>query len=184
MLRALRVPFRCIVADYLEDNRGSLPPRRLVLRHAHAKVRAVAPRVRHGVIVGADTLVAIGTTVFGKPRSRRDAVRMLRALQGRSHYVYTGVVVLDRATQRWRTAVVRTRVTMRPLTDADIARYCTLVNPLDKAGGYAIQEAGGIIIARIAGCYYNVLGFPVATLEDLLRSLGYSLMGAPRGQAL
>ena len=185
MMRALRVPFRCVVGDDEEDNQARLRPQALVVRHARAKVAAVAARVRRGVLVGADTLVVLGTQVFGKPRSRAEAYRMLRALQGRTHNVYTGVALLDCATRRWRTAHVRTQVTMRPLTTREMTRYFALVNPFDKAGAYAIQEAGGIVIERINGCYYNVLGFPVATVETLLRSLGYSLMarahaGTPR----
>jgi septum formation protein len=140
----------------------------------------VAARVRRGVLVGADTVVVLGTQVFGKPRSRREAYRMLRALQGRTHSVYTGVALRDCATQRWRTAHVHTRVTMRPLTTHEMTRYFALVNPLDKAGAYAIQEAGGIVIERINGCYYNVLGFPVAMVETLLRTLGYSLLVTAR----
>jgi len=176
MLRALRVPFRCVVGACEEDNQARLRPHALVVRHARAKVAAAAARVRRGVLVGADTLVVLGRQVFGKPRSRQEAYRMLRALAGRTHAVYTGVAMLDCATQRWRTAHVRTRVTMRPLTTREITRYFALVNPFDKAGAYAIQEAGGIVIERINGCYYNVLGFPVATVETLLRTLGYSLM--------
>ncbi len=180
LLRVLRVPFRCVVGADEEDNQTQLRPHALVVRHARAKVAAVAARVRRGVLVGADTLVVQGTQVFGKPRSRNEAYRMLRALEGRSHSVYTGVAVLDCATQRWRTAHVRTRVTMRALTTREMTRYFSLVNPLDKAGAYAIQEAGGIVIERINGCYYNVLGFPVATVETLLRTLGYSLMISAR----
>ncbi|NLF38025.1 Maf-like protein, partial [bacterium] len=81
----------------------------------------------------------------------------------------------DVARGQWLVDYVRTRVSMRALTDAEIARYFSLVNPLDKAGAYAIQEAGGLIIDRIDGCYYNVLGFPVAKVDDMLKEWGHTL---------
>ncbi len=180
MLRAVRAPFRSVAVSYREDNQSGRRPHTLVMRHARAKAAAAAQGLRRGVVVGADTLVWLDGQALGKPRTPLEAQAMLQRLQGRTHAVYTGMALYDARSRRWRVAYVRTLVTMRPLSAHDIRRYLTLIDPLDKAGAYAIQEAGGIVVARIRGCFYNVLGFPVATLEEMLRSLGYSLMASGR----
>lgn len=182
LLAALRVPFTVMQSSYHEPDDPRVSPAALARRHARAKAADVVARGAAGVVVAADTVVALGNTTFGKPRSLAHAYRMLTALQGRTHRVYTAIAVCDTAARAWRSTCVCTRVTMRALSRAEIVRYCALINPLDKAGAYAIQDAGSIIIDRIDGCYYNVMGLPVAALEKLLRSLGYSLFfpgGAP-----
>jgi len=176
LLDALGVPFRAVVSGYHERALRGRTAKAIAVAHARGKAAAVARSVRRGIVVGADTLVWRKGVAYGKPRDMADARRMLRALEGKTHEVHTGLAVCDVARKRWRVASVCTKVTMRPLDAAEIEWYLAKVNPLDKAGAYAIQEAGGIIIERIAGCYYNVIGFPVATLEAMLRALGYSLM--------
>ncbi len=180
LLSALRVPFVVMPSAYHEHDDAAMTPARLARRHARGKAADAVARGARGVVVGADTIVAAGQTMFGKPASLAGAYRMLRALQGRTHRVYTAIAVCDTAARRWRSACVCTRVRMRPLSRAEIQRYCTLIDPLDKAGAYAIQDAGSMIIDRIDGCYYNVMGFPIAALDGLLRRLGYSLF-APEG---
>ena len=175
LLRVVRVPFRVLASGYVEDNSNAKSPSALVMQHARRKAADVAQKVPHGVVVGADTLVYCGRKMYGKPADMPEARRMLRELQGRSHFVYTGLAVCDVDQRQWVVDFARTRVTMRPLTDGEIARYFELIDPLDKAGAYAIQEAGALIIERIDGCYYNVIGFPMAKLDDMLRRLGYTL---------
>jgi septum formation protein len=181
MLRAVHAPFRSVAVHYREDNERGRRPHMLVMRHARAKAAAAAQGLRRGVVIGADTLVWLDGKALGKPRTRHEAQTMLQRLQGRTHAVYTGVALYDARVRRWCVNYVRTMVTMRRLSMHEILHYLTLINPLDKAGAYAIQEAGGIIIERIQGCFYNVLGFPVAMLEEMLQRLGYSLMTPRRG---
>jgi len=180
LMKALGVPFTVVESGYDELNTAARGPRAIVRAHARGKAASVAARVSSGVVIGADTLVWLAGVPYGKPRNLADARRMLRALQGRTHSVHTGLALFDTARTRWVVGDVCTRVTMRPLGPREIDWYLHRVNPLDKAGAYAIQEAGGIIIERISGCYYNVIGFPVATLETMLRRLGHSLVaGVP-----
>jgi septum formation protein len=175
-MRTLGVPFSVVASRYEEMPDIARTPRAIVRAHARGKAADVAPRVRNAVVIGADTIVWLAGTAYGKPRTLADARRMLRALQGRTHTVHTGLAVCDTACGRWIVDSVCTRVTMRPLGPREIDRYFDLVDPLDKAGAYAIQDAGGIIVERIHGCYYNVIGFPIATLETMLRRLDYSLL--------
>jgi septum formation protein len=176
LLDALGVEYEVVVSRYREDTGMKSYPSRVVMLHAQRKVQDVAERVRRGVIVGADTIVYHQRRTYGKPRDRADARRMLRELQGKTHAVYTGLALYDTAQERLAVDYMRTRVVMRKLDDAQIEHYFRMVNPLDKAGGYAIQEAGGVIIERVEGCYYNVIGFPVAKLDEMLRGFGYALL--------
>ena len=145
------------------------------MTHAKNKAADIIGRVKKGVIIGADTLVYKNRTIYGKPKNIDDAHNMLNELQGSTHYVYTALALYDTKQQDWCVDYLRTKVSMRSLTKHDISRYFKLINPLDKAGAYAIQEAGSLIIDRIEGCYYNVLGFPIAKLDEMLNEFGYSL---------
>jgi septum formation protein len=142
---------------------------------AVTKARAVAARMSPGTIVlGADTLVVLAGRPFGKPDSRDEARRMLVALAGQTHEVVTGVAVLLAGSAAELTASVVSHVVMRPYTADEIERYVATPEPYDKAGGYAVQGAGGGLVARVEGCYTNVVGLPLTTTTRLLRSAGLS----------
>ena len=175
MLKLVDVPFEIVVSHYEENNAMKSWPSKIVMTHAKGKVEDVIPNVKNGVIVGADTLVYKDKVIYGKPVDMADAHKMLKELQGKSHYVYTALAIFDTGEKKWVVDYLRTKVFMRPLTKKEISRYFELISPLDKAGSYAIQEAGSIIIDRIEGCYYNVLGFPMAKLDEMMREIGYSL---------
>ena len=135
-----------------------------------------SPRGRGAMrwVVAADTAVVDGDEILGKPADAAEAAAMLRRLRGREHAVLTGVAVLDAATGRLETAVERTAVFMRAFTDEEIAAYVASGDPMDKAGAYAIQNRGFSPVARIEGCYANVVGLPLCTLACMLRALGAS----------
>ena len=122
------------------------------------------------VILAADTVVDLGGTIFGKPDSREDAARMLRALSGKRHSVHTGFCVL--AGEKRLCGVESTSVEFYPLTDGEIADYLETGEPMDKAGAYGIQGRGVILVRRISGDYSNVVGLPVARVGRILRALG------------
>ncbi len=178
MLKLIDVPFEIVVSHYEENNEMKSRPSKIVMTHAKGKVEDVISRTKGGVIVGADTLVYKDRVIYGKPKNMADAHRMLKELQGKTHYVYTALAIFDTNKNKWIVDYLRTKVSMRKLTQKEISRYFELINPLDKAGSYAIQEAGSIIVDRIEGCYYNVLGFPMAKLDEMLREIGYSLFNA------
>jgi len=118
------------------------------------------------VVLGADTTVTIDGLILGKPESERDATDMLRRLSGRRHDVFTGVAVASAAGVQ--SAVERTRVWFHPMTDEDISWYVASGEPVDRAGGYAIQGLASRFIPRIEGSYTNVVGLPVAVVSSIL----------------
>ncbi len=125
------------------------------------------------VVLGTDTLVSLDGQAFGKPRDRAEAARMVARLAGRTHQVFTGVALREISRGRFVSFVEETRVTFLPLDRAGIAAYHALIDPLDKAGGYAAQEHGGKIIARVDGSWTNVMGLPMERLaETLAREFG------------
>jgi septum formation protein len=143
------------------------------LRLAVAKADAVAPRHPGQVVLGADTVVVLAGTVYGKPADLQDAARILGELSGRWHEVLTGVALV-RQQPAWRRAwVCRTRVRFKDLPAASIAAYCALANPLDKAGAYGIQEHGDMLVAEIDGLRSNVVGLPVEEVTAALRADGW-----------
>jgi septum formation protein len=149
---------------------------KIVARLAEAKARAAAESAGEGkpaIIVGADTAVELDGEFFGKPRDAADAREMLSYLSGRTHFVLTGIFVLRLPDGATRSAVERTAVTFAPLDPSEIEAYVTSGEPFDKAGGYAIQGRAGRYIPRIEGCYFNVVGLPLARLHALLSDLGW-----------
>jgi septum formation protein len=118
------------------------------------------------VVLGADTIVVLGDEVLGKPVDETDAARMLRLLSGRTHEVITGVAVAT--SSGVRVTAENTRVTMDPISEEEIREYVASGEPMDKAGAYAIQGLAGRWIPRIEGCYFNVVGLPLATVKKML----------------
>ncbi|MBI1737022.1 MAG: septum formation protein Maf [Candidatus Rokubacteria bacterium] len=149
---------------------GAGPLEAAVAALALAKARAVAASVPGAVVLGADTIVCIGTEVFGKPADAGEAREMLRRLRGRWHEVITGVAAV--AGDREATVSVVSRVLMAGVDDAAIDAYVATGEPLDKAGAYAIQGAGGSLVAGLVGSYTNVIGLPLAETAALLASFG------------
>lgn len=168
LLRQVGCEFAIVTSTVEEDNDCGLPPAELAVAHARAKACDVAARSSpDDVVIGADTIVVLDGRVYGKPRDEADAARMLRELSGREHEVITGVAVA-RGGEAWTDFAV-TAVRFRPLDEAAIARYVSGGEPLGKAGGYAIQGAGALLVEGISGCYANVVGLPLVTLDKLLR---------------
>lgn len=162
------VQFVCDPANGLEAPwDGITPPRDHVLALAIAKASEVSARHPDDLVLAADTIVVQGEQIFGKPRDLVDAKRMLRTLSGGCHQVLTGVAFCRRS-QILRSWVSSSTVHFRDLTDADIDQYCQLVNVLDKAGAYGIQEHGDLIVEGIDGLWSNVVGLPI---EEVINEL-------------
>jgi nucleoside triphosphate pyrophosphatase len=150
-------------------------PQQLVQRLADAKAELVAARaVGPAILIAADTVVALNGQILGKPRSTDEARRMLELFSGRTHSVITGVSLIRLPEMERRQFVETTLVNFAPLTGEDISRYLATEEPYDKAGAYAIQGHAGRYIPRIEGCYFNVVGLPLARLVAALRELGWS----------
>ncbi len=168
LLRQLGATFKVLPGDAAEIHHEQFTAREVSQLNAYRKARAVARKFPDALVLGADTLVYLDTTLFGKPADLADAYRMLERLQGRTHQVVTGVCLLQLRNHRQKVFAETTDVTFRRLDAVTIRRYLSQVNPLDKAGAYAIQEEGDLIVERITGSYTNVVGLPVEKLREEL----------------
>jgi septum formation protein len=175
LLSTLEIPFRVVTSGVDEDVEDESRPGEMVVQLAERKARAVAATLPAGLVIGADTTVALDDLVLNKPVDDADARRMLRLLRGRAHEVWTGIVVLDAADGRIERGAVRSLVLMRDYSDAEIEAYVATGEPLDKAGAYAIQGGAGVFVERIEGCYANVVGLPLCELTALLARFDVSV---------
>jgi septum formation protein len=168
LLSQLGLQFTVAAADLDETPLSGEAADAYVLRLARAKAQAVATRFPGSWVLAADTTVALGTELLGKPSGPAEAKEMLTQLSGRTHAVYTGVALAGRAQEA---TVVRTGVTFRTLSGGEIGWYVSTGEPLDKAGAYAIQGKGGFLVAAVEGSPTNVIGLPLGeTLELLMRA--------------
>jgi septum formation protein len=168
LLRLLEVDFTILPSSAAEVAHEHLTPMEVCQLNAHRKTRAVAKRIPDALVLGADTLVFLGNDILGKPRSLKEAEKMLGRLEGRTHQVVTGVCLMHLRQHRERVFAVSTDVLFHPLTKAQIRDYLKKVHPLDKAGAYAIQEGGENIISEISGSFSNVVGLPLEKLREEL----------------
>ncbi len=157
-------------ADINEDIDQSESPEALAVRLATEKASAVATRHPGQVVLGADTLVILGSEVLGKPSSSADAASMLRKLAGREHRVVTAVA-LAKDGHIWDRCDV-THVWFRPLSEEVIKAYVATGEPLDKAGSYGVQGYGAVLVDRIEGDYFGVMGLPLRLVVELLEEVG------------
>ncbi len=169
LLKAAGIEFVTLPVDIDESLRHGETPTEHVKRLAEEKARAAAARtdVQAPLVLGADTVVVVGPHILGKPRDPGDALRMLQLLSGHAHEVLTGVAVVT--TEDTQVEVARTTVQFAPLSNAEMSWYVSTGEPMDKAGGYAIQGLASRFIERIDGSYSNVVGLPVALVYKLLR---------------
>jgi len=170
LLEMLRLPHRIIVPDVDETRHDGEPPERYVIRLAHAKARAVVSQAPGDIVLAADTTVVLEGDVFAKPDDPADAVRMLGRLQGRTHQVLTAVAVAR--DDRLEHALDVSSVTFRPASPEMLADYVSTGEPLDKAGAYAIQGLGALLIERVEGDLFGVMGLPLRLAIDLLERFG------------
>lgn len=169
LLRQLQVKFEVLPGNAVEAAHEHLSPLEICQLNAHRKARAVAKKIPDALVLGADTLVFLEDEPLGKPAGLAEARRMLARLQGRTHQVVTGVSLIHLRGHREKLFAASTDVTFHPLDAGQILDYLNQINPLDKAGAYAIQEHGEKIIAEMFGSYSNVVGLP---LEQLREELG------------
>jgi septum formation protein len=172
LLREMGLRFLVVRPDGVEEALTGAAPDVLAMQNAQRKARAVAGRHPGSMVIGADTIVVLGGRMFGKPRDRDEAMTMLEQLAGRRHEVITAVCLIHRSLDTEIAFSDTTRVWMRPLSREQIGEYLNKINPLDKAGAYAIQEHGEGIVEGINGSFSNVMGLPTQRLRATLGKLG------------
>lgn len=170
LLAQIGLEFLAVKSDFLETE---ICREEDVERMALAKARRVAQNFPGQFVLGADTAVFCGGKVLGKPRDGEEAVQMLKSLSGQVHSVITGFALIRDI--REIIGREKTFVSMRPLEDEEIAAYVSSGEPLDKAGAYGIQGRGAVFVEYIKGCYFNVVGLPLARLAAELKAEGFSI---------
>lgn len=182
LLEQIGVKFDILAAKG-EETAVSANPEQLVVELSAQKAAEVAESLPadtdHILVLGADTVVAFGGEILGKPKNEEDAARMLRMLSGNTHSVYTGVtaIIIDsEGEKQLHSFYEETKVTMYPMTDRQILSYISTGEPMDKAGAYGIQGKFAVYIEKIDGDYNNVVGLPVARVYQELRKLGIDIL--------
>jgi septum formation protein len=172
LLSQIGLTVRVVVSDVSEDLDPLLTPAANAEALARVKAQHVARTIDDGIIVGADTIVVLDHHVLGKPVDEADAERMLSLLSGRTHTVYTGFALVHQPSGRVISGVEETNVTFRVLPVEEIRAYIRGGSPMDKAGAYGIQDDyGAVFVTRIEGCYYNVVGLPLARVYEAMKKL-------------
>lgn len=159
--------FDVICADIDEIVPEKALPQEVVMSLALQKAQAVAKDHRKSAVVGSDTVVALDGKILGKPRSEKEAAEMIRSLSGRIHKVYTGVAIV--CGEKVTSFFEETEVEFYPLTDQEILDYVATGEPMDKAGAYGIQGRGAVLVKRINGDYFNVMGLPISKVYRELK---------------
>ena len=151
-------------------------PHQLVKEISLKKAESAAGRYPDAIIIAADTIGVIHGRIIGKPHSESEARTMLAGLSGKAHSVITGFTVLDTLTRKTATRSVETTVYMKQVTESEIAAYVKTGEPLDKAGAYAIQGLGAVLVEKIEGDYSNVMGLPLFVLTEVLKEWGINVL--------
>ena len=173
LLKQLGLKFKSFSVEMDEIIRPYEKPSGTVLRLSIEKLNLAKEKIKNGIIITADTIVVLNKKVLGKPVNKKDAFRILKMLSDKTHIVYTGYSIFNSINKKTISEYEKTKVTFRKLTDLEILEYIEEGSPMDKACAYGIQDDfGAVFIKKIDGCYYNVVGLPLAKLyHTLLRIL-------------
>lgn len=173
ILKQIGLSFKIMASDLDENlSEQSFSPPELVMDLALKKARQVAPVVNEGLIIGADTVVVINDEILGKPAGSAEAAMMLAKLNGKVHSVFTGIALVEIPGGKNLVGCAETKVKFRTLNTAEINAYVATGESLDKAGAYGIQGKGAVLVETITGCYFNIVGLPIAKLLEMLREFG------------
>ncbi len=180
LLRMLGLGFEVLVST-AEEKKGELAgvpgsPGEHAMETAAGKAGEIADLHPDALVIAADTIVVAEEQVMGKPCDEEDARVMLSFLSGRWHEVYTGIALVKAAEKKSLLDYERTRVKFRPLTMEEIDQYIRSGEPMDKAGAYGIQGLGAVLVERIEGCFFNVVGLPLARLTLMLKEFGVEVL--------
>ncbi len=169
LLKQLGLNFKSFSVGLNEEILDGEHPVQTVKRLALHKSEAAAKKVKNGVIITADTIVVLGKDIIGKPKSEKDAFNILSKLSGKTHIVYTGFVLNNLSNSKKIVGYEKTDVTFRKLSSREIKDYIKTGSPMDKAGAYGIQDDfGAVFVEKVNGCYYNVVGLPLAKVYKSL----------------
>jgi septum formation protein len=176
LLEKIGLRFKVDAGTFDESTCSGLDSHILAQKISLGKAQSVAGKYPDAIVIGADTFVIVGNVIMGKPDNEYEAREMLGNLSGRSHSVISGFSVIDTGSNKAVSRSVETKVHIKPLTPEEIDAYVKTGEPLDKAGAYAIQGLGSVIVEGIEGDYYNVIGLPLCALTETLKEFGISIL--------
>lgn len=176
LLEKIGLKFEVEPSNYAEDMHSKLSPDEVARSISLEKAKAVAGRHKNAIVIAADTFIVFRGKILGKPNTQAEAKRMLMTLKGKSHSVITGFTILDSDQNKVLTKSVETIIHIRNLTSEEVDAYVKSREPLDKAGAYAIQGLGSVIVEKIEGDYFNVIGLPLSALVEGLKEFGIRVL--------
>jgi septum formation protein len=176
LLKIIGLDFEVEKSSYQENVTEKLPANKLAQKLAFGKAQDIAQRHKNAIVIGADSFVILGKEFLGKPHTSQKAREMLKKISGKKHQLITGIAIIDTKKNKIFTDYEITEVWVKKLTDQEIEEYVKTKEPLDKAGGYAIQKLGCILIEKINGGYTNVVGLPINMVYKYLLKLGVDIL--------
>jgi septum formation protein len=176
LLTQIGINFEIDPSNYEEEKHLNLEPHKLAKYLSLQKAKDVATRHKKSIIIAADTFVVFEGKIIGKPSSEEEARERLNKMNGRCHSVITGFTIIDTEINKIISKSVDTKVYFKNITSEEIDSYVASKEPMDKAGAYAIQGLGGILVDKIEGDYYNVVGLPLAVLVEELKNFGIKVL--------
>lgn len=174
VLEQIGLKFTVQVSDFDEASITFKTPVEMVEKLSLEKAKIIAKRNPDAVIIGADTTIVCKGEIIGKPKSIKDAVRILKLLSGNIHTVITGFTIISG--NKSITKHVTSKVKFKKLSEAEIKAYVATGEPMDKAGGYGIQDKAGVLIESVNGDYFNVVGLPIAVVSEVLKDFGVEII--------
>lgn len=172
LLKQLGIKFHAFSVDLDEEILDGEHPIQTVKRLAEHKCQHAIKKIKKGIVITADTIVVLDHEIIGKPKNKKDAFNILYKLSGKTHEVYTGFVLLNTVRKKKIVGYEKTFVTFKRLSEKEINDYIKTGSPMDKAGAYGIQDDfGAVFVKKIDGCYYNVVGLPLAKLYKSLMEI-------------
>jgi len=176
LMEKIGLKFEVVRSDYEEDMTIKLKPKELAKYLSLGKANSVAKKYKNALIISADTFVTFKDNVLGKPHTPEQTKKTLKMLSGKSHLVITGFTIIDTASQKRISKAVVTKVYFKKISNEEINTYAKSSEPLDKAGAYAIQGLGSVLIEKIEGDFFNVVGLPISALVTELKKFGIKVL--------
>ena len=176
LLEIIGLDFEMEKSGYIEDMTEKLPAYKLAQKLALGKAQDVAKKHKNAIVIGADSFVILGKEFLGKPRTPRKARETLKKISGKKHQIITGIAIIDTKKNKTITDYEITEVWMKKLSNKEIEKYVKTGEPLDKAGGYAIQKFGCLFIKKINGGYTNAIGLPINKIYEYLLKLKVDIL--------
>ena len=176
LIEKIGLKFEAEPSNYEEDMHSELEPHEFARKISLEKAEAVASKHKNAIVIAADTIIVFGSKILGKPHTENEARKMLETINGKSHSVITGFSIIDTGKNKTLSKSVETKIHVRKLTLAEIDAYVKSKEPLDKAGAYAIQGLGAVIVEKIEGDYFNVVGLPLSALTEALKEFGIYIL--------